>query len=177
MIAQYLFRIGAAAGLGAAAISGAPIRAGTLDLVATRPLDFGAVVVLGSGSKQIDPDGTVASMGLATVGGQREGPAEFTLTYRPGAQTRAATVLLSIGAGGGLTSNGSTGTLADLATDLPGIARLRPGETRVLTLQPCPPPQCDTVFRVGGRLTIAGGARQTTFSFPLQVTARLLAER
>lgn len=181
MIAQHPLRIGPAR-LAAAALAiwgcvGAPARAGTLDLQALRPLDFGALVVLGSGSKQVDPDGIVTSTGLATVSGQREGPAEFTLAYRPDGQTRSATVMFTLGTGGTLSSNGSTGTLASLTTDFPGLGALRPGETRVVTLPPCAPPQCDTVFRIGGRLTVSGGSRQTTFSFPLQVTARLLAER
>lgn len=159
------------------ALWAAPAVGGTLDLAALRPLDFGAIVVLGSGSKQIDPDGSISSSGVSTVAGQREGPAEFTLTYRPDQQTRAATVMLSISTAGPLASNGSVGTLASLATDFPGLGPLRPGESRVVNLPPCPPPQCETVFRIGGRLTLSGGAQQANFTFPLQVTARLLAER
>lgn len=174
MFAKVPVCILAASGL---ALWAAPAAGGTLDLAALRPLDFGAIVVLGSGTKQIDPDGSITSSGLSTVSGQREGPAEFSLTYRPDGQARTATVMITVATAGTLTSNGSVGSLASLATDFPGLGSIHPGETRVVNLPPCPPPQCDTVFRIGGRLTLSGGMRAATFSFPLQVTARLLAER
>ena len=78
--------------------------------------------------------------------------------------------MLVVGAGG-------LGSPATMYLAAAGVGRILPGETRAITLPPCPPPQCDTVLRVGGRLAVSGGSRQTTFSFPLQVTARLLAER
>ena len=156
--------------------AGAPATAGTVELVASRPLDFGAIVVLGSGSKQIAPDGTVSNNGLVSVSGPRQGPAEFTLTYRPDSQTRRAVVQISVTSTAAQSSNGSVGTLAGLTSDLSGIGALQAGASRVVTLAPCPPPQCDTVFHIGGELTVSGGSQQATFTFPVQVTARLLAE-
>ncbi|MBC2652836.1 DUF4402 domain-containing protein [Novosphingobium aerophilum] len=163
-------------GLIALAGTSSPARAGSIELVASRPLDFGAVVVFGSGTKQVTPDGVVSANGLASVPGTREGPGEFVLRYRPDGRTRAALVLVSITTVASQTVAGSTGSLSGLATDLPGGPGLVMGEARPLRLPPCAETVCETSFRVGGTLTVAGGTRQAAFSFPLQVTARLVSE-
>lgn len=153
-----------------------PARAGSIELVATRPLDFGAVVVFGNGTKQVAPDGAVNANGLASVPGVREGPGEFVLRYRSDGRSRAALVMVSITTVASQTVAGSTGNLSALATDLPGGPAIVAGEARSLRLPPCTEMVCETSFRVGGTLTVTGGARQVAFSFPLQVTARLVNE-
>lgn len=153
-----------------------PANAGTVELAANQPLDFGAFVVLGSGTKQIAPDGTVTASGLARVGGVREGPAAFTIRYAPDGPARSAVILVSITTTSPQTRNGSTGTVTGFSTDLPGVPLLTLGETRMITLPRCLSSVCNTVFRIGGRLTVSGGGAATSFSFPLQVTVRLLAE-
>lgn len=160
----------------ASALVAVPASAGTVELVAGQPLDFGAMVVLGNGTKRITPDGLVSASGLATVGPHREGPAEFTLRYRPDGRARAALVLVAMNAPGPATAGATTGSITALSTDLAGLGALTLGDLRTVRLPPCTAAVCDTAFRVGGTLTLAGGGTPTTFSFPLQVTVRLLAE-
>ena len=162
--------------LGCAATS-APLRAdSTLEVVALRQLDFGNLVVLGNGSKQVGADGVIRAAGVATVGRTREGPAEFTLIYRPaGTAARTAVVLLTLDAPSQRSDGGTTATLSNLGSDLAGLSAIVPGAPQVLTLPPCQPPACSTTFHIGGQLSLSGGSN-AVFSFPLQVTARLLAE-
>ena len=157
-------------------LAGPQAAAGTVELVAGPPLDFGAMVVLGKGTKQITPDGLVSASGLATVGPHREGPAEFTLRYRPDGRTRSALILVAMTAPGPATTGATTGAVTALSTDLPGLGALSLGDLRTVRLPPCTAAVCDTAFRVGGTLTLSGGSTPATFSFPLQVTVRLLAE-
>ncbi|MBC2668171.1 DUF4402 domain-containing protein [Novosphingobium piscinae] len=163
----------AAAGL---ALTATPAAAGTVELVVVQPLDFGAMVVLGAARKQITPDGRITASGLAAVPGAREGAAEFILRYRPDSPGRSALLLVTLATASPLTVNGSTGTLTGLATDLPGLLGLTNGQSRTLRLTPCAALLCETRIRVGGTLTLSGGSTAASFSFPLQVTARLLAE-
>lgn len=160
----------------AGALVATPALAGTVELSATQPLDFGAFVVLGSGTKQIAPDGSVTASGLAKVAGPREGPASFNLRYAPDGPRRSAVILISISTASPQTRNGSTGTLTSFATDLPGVPLLTLGETRMITLPRCQSVACNIAFRVGGRLSVSGSGAATSFNFPLQVTVRLLAE-
>lgn len=154
-----------------------PARADSnLELVAGSPLDFGSIVVLGSGTKQIGPDGAITASGLVTVRGPREGPAQFTITYRPGKRTRTAVVQLVFASIPQLSNNGTTGTVSNLASDLPGISLFLPGQSQIYTMPPCPPPSCSVSFRVGGRLSLTGGAAGASFVFPLPISARLVAE-
>lgn len=170
-------RIGAAGALLLAGAIPQPARAdSSLELVAGSPLDFGALVVLGSGTKQIAPDGAITASGLVTVRGPREGPAQFTITYRPGNRTRTAVVQLVFASIPQLSSNGTTGTVSNLASDLPGISLFLPGQSRIYTMPPCPPPACSVSFRVGGRLSLTGGVAGASFAFPLPISARLVAE-
>lgn len=171
----FLRRCVATAALGAV-LAPAPLFAGSVELVPGRPLDFGAMVVFGSGTKQITPEGVVSADGLITVPGAREGPAEFTLRYRPDGRTKSALIMLTLAGAGPQSQRGTSGTLSDLASDLPGIGVLGQGASRTLRLPVCSAPVCDIPFRIGGRLTLSGGASAATFSFPLQVTVRLLAE-
>lgn len=148
----------------------------SLELVAGSPLDFGSLVVLGSGTKQIGADGAVSANGLVTVRGTREGPAQFTLTYRPERRTRTAIIRLFIGSVPQLSAGGTTGTVTDLVTDLPGLRAFLPGRSQIYTMPPCPPPSCTVTFRVGGRLALSGGATGASFTFPLPLSAQLVAE-
>ena len=167
---------GSLAVLLAAGLAAAPAKAGTVELVAGPPLDFGAMVVLGKGTKQITPDGLVSASGLATVGQQREGPAAFTLRYRPDSRARSALVLVSMATPGAVSAGATTGAITALSTDLPGLGALNLGDLRTVRLPPCAATVCDTTFRIGGTLTLSGGTAPAAFSFPLQVTVRLLAE-
>lgn len=162
--------------LAAGLLAAPPAKAGTVELVAGPPLDFGAMVVLGKGTKQITPDGLVSASGLATVGQQREGPAAFTLRYRPDSRARSALVLVSMATPGAVSAGATTGAITALSTDLPGLGALSLGDLRTVRLPPCAAAVCDTTFRIGGTLTLSGGTAPAAFSFPLQVTVRLLAE-
>lgn len=150
--------------------------ASSLELVAGSPLDFGALVVLGSGTKQIGPDGSITASGVVTVRGPREGPAEFTLTYRPGDRTRTALVQLVFAGIPQLSDNGTTGSLSNLISDLPGLTPFLINQVQIYRMPPCPPPACSVSFHVGGRLSLTGGAAGASFAFPLPISARLIAE-
>lgn len=147
-----------------------------LEVVPVRSLDFGSLVLLGSGSKQIDPDGTTTSQGLSTVKGAREGPAEFVLVYRPGAKARNAIVQVTLEQAGTLVVKGTTGTLSNLTTDLSGGITSITNRTMVVKMTACAPPSCSLTFHIGGKLALVGGGADAQFTFPLQVTARLVAE-
>ena len=116
--------------------------ASSLELVAGSPLDFGALVVLGSGTKQIGPDGSITTSGIVTVRGQREGPADFTITYRPGDRTRTAVVQLVFSGIPQLSDNGTTGNLSNLTSDLPGLTPFLINQVQIYKMPPCPPPAC-----------------------------------
>lgn len=154
----------------------APARAGSVEVVAVRPLDFGSIVMFGSGSKRVDPDGASSTDSLLAVRGVREGAAEFTIRYRPDGSAKSPLVSVSIAAAGTRAHRGTVATLDSLVTDLPGLGGLGFGEVRPLQLPVCASPVCDVTFRVGGTLTLSGGDADTAFSFPLQVTVRLLGE-
>ena len=157
-------------------LGAAPAHSGSIEVYAARPLDFGALVVLGDGTKRMAPDGTVSANGVSTVPGQREGPAEFTLRYRPDSPANTAWVRIELAAISPLSADGSTGSVTALAAELPGTSAADMASMRAVRLPPCAATTCETTLRVGGTLSVSGGARQTTFSFPLQVTVRLVAE-
>lgn len=157
-------------------VAASPAKAGTVELVSSRPLDFGAMVVLGKGTKQITPDGLVSASGLATVGQHREGPAEFTLRYRPNGRPRSALILVAMTAPGPASAGATTASVTALSTDLPGLGALNLGDLRTVRLPPCATAVCDTAFRVGGTLNLSGGRTAANFSFALQVSVRLLDE-
>lgn len=154
----------------------APAHASSLEVYADRPLDFGAVVVLGDGTKRVAPDGTVSANGVTSVPGPREGPAEFTLRYLPDRPVRTAWVRIELATTGPIAADGSTGKVTALAAELPGVSAADMAGNRPVPLPRCAAASCETKLRVGGTLSVSGGARQTTFSFPLQVTVRLVDE-
>ncbi len=150
--------------------------AADLDLVATRPLEFGALVVPGSGTVRVSPDGSVTASGIIPLNRARPAPAEFILIYRPRGLIGTGAVQLVLNTPPTLTRDGTTGVLSGISTDLPGFSSLIPGQAQIYTFTACRQPTCTVTFRVGATLTLTGGAADGRFSFPLSFTARVVAE-
>ena len=164
------------AAMACALVGACPAHAGDVELVTGQPLDFGTLLLFGTGTKTINPDGTTSASGVATISGTREGPAEFTLTYRPGNQTRNAIVQITLTQSVSATVLGTTGRVSNLTTDLSGAGQISNGQSVIYTFRSCAPPSCSQTFRIGGKLSLTGSGTDARFSFPVPVTARLVAE-
>ncbi|WP_420382270.1 DUF4402 domain-containing protein [Novosphingobium sp.] len=148
--------------------------AATFTATANQPLSFGTLVVSGSGSRTIAPDGTSTSTGILPLGDSISGPAQFTMTY-----THASGLFLfyflqiqvTMPSANSVTINGVQGTISNFTTDLPGMASLQPGQTGTATVTNCFSPTCTIVFHVGGTLNVTSGNQGAQLVFPLQLVA------
>lgn len=153
-----------------------PLAADTpLVMVTTRALNFGTFAVMGTAVRQVGADGTVTGSGLMAVRGSVESPAEYVVTYS--AKLPVVVLGLTFGSVAPITINGVTGKLDNFVTDLQGLPAIKPGESRTFVIPNCRQPTCSFTFRVGGRLTLNGGAGGGTFVFPLPLSVRLIAEQ
>ncbi len=152
--------------------------AATFTAVANQPLSFGTLVVAGSGSRTISPDGTSTNNGVLPLGDSTSGPAQFTMTY-----THASGLFIfyqlqiqvTLPAASSTNVNGVQGTVSNYTTDLPGLPSLLPGQTGTVTLNTCFTATCTIVFHVGGTLNVTSGTRGAQLTFPVVLITSVTA--
>lgn len=151
-------------------------RADNVVLSADQPLRFGTMVVPGSGSRTISASGGVTDSNLFAVSGPT-GPAQFTLSVDRGGSSNVVSVVVQIVLPSvpSVTQAGVTGTLSALATDLPGLPLLVPGQFASFTISNCATRICTLTFHVGGRIDIVRSSGGAALTFALPVTATVLA--
>jgi len=144
--------------------------AATFTAIANQPLSFGTLVVTGSGSRTIAPDGTSTNNGVLPLGDSTSNPAEFTMTYTHASGLFIFYLLqiqVTLPAANSTTVNGVQGTVSNFTTDLPGLPSLLPGQTGTVTVNNCVSATCTIVFHVGGTLNVTSGTRGAQLVFPV----------
>jgi len=142
----------------------------TFTAIANQPLSFGTLVVSGSGSRTIAPDGTSTNNGVLPLGDSTSSPAEFTMTYTHASGLFIFYLLqiqVTMPAANSTTVNGVQGTVSNFTTDLPGMPSLLPGQTGTVTVTNCLAATCTIVFHVGGTLNVTSGANGAQLVFPV----------
>ena len=145
--------------------------AASFTAIANQPLSFGTLVVSGSGSRTIAPDGTSTNNGVLPLGDSTSSPAQFTMTYTHASGLFIFYLLqiqVTMPSANSTTVNGVQGTVSNFTTDLPGLTTLQPGQTGTITTT-CVTATCTIVFHVGGTLNITSGTRGAQMVFPVML--------
>ncbi|MFM5930716.1 MAG: DUF4402 domain-containing protein [Novosphingobium sp.] len=150
----------------------------TVTITPNAPLRFGTLLVPTTGTRTVNAFGVVSDSGLFTVGGPATGPAQFSLVYDRGNESRRViNIQIQVTFSGlqQVTAGGVVGRLSQLDTDLPVSIGTMTGTTMTLTLRGCAQRRCGTSFRVGGRLQVTRNYGGGELVFPLPAVATVLA--
>ena len=150
----------------------------SIDIVPQKQLRFGSFGVMSSGSRVVSPSGAVTSVGIVPVQGSVTGPAEFTIVYDRGNESKRSLSLVievTLLPAPPMNQRGLVATVSDYTTDLANAPTLAPGQPVTLAIDNCLTRQCSRTFRVGGRLQIQRSSRGGPISIPLPITANLIS--
>lgn len=150
----------------------------SLAITADTSLRFGTFVVLSAGSRTISASGAVTNSGIFPVSSAPVGPAQFTVTYDRGNNSRfplGITFQLLLSNVSPVTQSGVRGTLSGFVSDLPGVPVLVPGRAVTITLPSCATRTCSATFRVGARLDVTRASGGAALTIVLPMTATLIA--
>lgn len=140
-------------------------------------LDFGRMVVVGSGSRRVTAAGAVVDSGVMPAPGGTTRPAQFTVSYDRGNESRRpldVTLEVVLSAPGAVDAGGVSGRLSAFETDLPGYAAIAPGQVLQITLPNCTQRVCSRSFRVGARIDLTRSYGGGTLNLPLPIDATLV---
>jgi hypothetical protein len=146
--------------------------------IAEQPLRFGTLVVSGSGSRTVGPDGSTTNNAVFPLGDSASGPAEFTMTYtRASGDSHFYQLLIQVTLPSTSTVNVNSvqGNLASFTTDLPGLPTLLPGQSGLITINNCVTATCSVTFHIGGTLNVASGSKGAALTFPLMLMTTVTA--
>ncbi|WP_068075834.1 DUF4402 domain-containing protein [Novosphingobium lentum] len=142
-----------------------------------RSLRFGQFAVLGSGSRSLDPTGSVTDIGLFPIGRRDWQSARFTVRHaRAPGVTGPASVVVQIVVTTAPQVVTRMATARIVAFDVTGRGAVQPGEPFEITLTGCASTACTQSIDFGARIEIAGEGDGTTMAFPLSISARVLSE-
>jgi hypothetical protein len=148
-----------------------------LEIVVQKQLRFGTFGVMTSGTRMVSPSGAVTSVAIIPVAGSVTGPAEFTIAYDRGNESRRSISLVIevfLMEAPRVSQGGLSATVTDFTTDLPGISTLAPGRPVTIAIDNCLTRVCARTFRVGGRLQIQRSYGGGTITVPLPIVANLI---
>jgi Domain of unknown function (DUF4402) len=149
-----------------------------LEIISQKELRFGTFGVLTSGSRVVSPSGAVTSIAIIPVAGSATGPAEFTVSYDRGNESRRSLNLVIevfLMEPPRVTQGGLSAAVGDFTTDLPGVTSLVPGRPVTIAINNCQTRVCARSFRVGGRLQIQRSYGGGTINVPLPIVANLIS--
>lgn len=149
----------------------------TLKILPTKELRFGSFGVVTNGSRTVSPTGAVTNVSIMPVQGSLTGPAEFSIVYDRGNETKRPINLVIeviLLAAPPLTQGGIKASVSDFTTDLPGAATLAPGQAVTFSIDNCITRLCTRSFRVGGRLQVQRAYGGGAINIPLPITANVL---
>lgn len=149
-----------------------------LDVIAQRQLRFGTFGVMSSGARVVSPSGAVTNFAIIPASGSVTGPAEFTVVYDRGNESKRALSLVIeviLLPPPPLAQGGLAATVSDFTSDLPEAPVLVPGQPVTLAINNCQTRLCARTFRVGGRLQVQRSYGGGTIAIPLPITANLLS--
>lgn len=145
---------------------------------ADQPLRFGTLLIPFSGSRSISPYGSVTDVGLYAVGNDPVGPAQFTVTYDRGNESRRVleiTLQIFLSPNQFVRVGGVEGLVSDMASDIPGSGDFRTGGQARLTIRNCRERRCSLSFRVGGKIAVSRSSGGASLVLPLSATATVLS--
>ncbi len=161
-----------------AAVSPAAADPARTTVTADVRLDFGKMVVVDNGSRRISASGMVTDSGVLSVSGNSTRPAQFTVSYDRGNESRRPldiTVEVVLSAPGTVTSGGVSGKLSAFETDLPGYGTVTPGQVVRVTFESCAQRVCSRSFRVGARMDLTRRYGGGTLAMPLPIDATVIS--
>lgn len=142
------------------------------------PLRFGSFVVPSSGSRQVTASGMVTNQSIIDAHTGPTGPAQFTIAYDRGNQSRRMldiqieVVLFGVPQ---VTVGGVSARLSSFDTDIPGVSALTPGQAVTISLRNCITRVCSTTFHIGGRLDVTRSYGGAVITVPLPISATVVA--
>lgn len=143
-------------------------------------LRFGSFAVPTSGYREISPTGGVTGAGIFALNSAGTGPAQFTVQYDRGNNSKQAlnlTIDMVFSAPPNFSQAGLTARLTRLQSDLPGYATIAPGQVVRLQVVNCVQRVCSRSFNLGGRLDVDRGFGGGVVEIPIPVDAVVIAER
>lgn len=144
------------------------------------PLRFGALLVPASGTRIVTSRGQVIDTGLFAIGEDPVGPAQFTVTYDRGNESRRpidVDVQVFLSGSGKVRIGAVEGELSQLESDIRSAGGGRDEPIVTLTLTDCRERRCSMTFRVGGRLDVLRTSGGAGLVIALGATASVLAVR
>jgi hypothetical protein len=141
-------------------------------------LRFGTLLVPAAGSRIVSARGTVADVGLYQIGNDPVGPAQFTVTYDRGNESKRSinVVVQVLLAGGQRVRVGSVeAQVSGLESDIAAISGLPSGAIATFTMVNCRERRCTQVFRVGAKLDLVRPAGGAEVVVPLTASATVMA--
>lgn len=149
-----------------------------VSITADRALHFGTFMVFGSGSRTVSAAGAVIDNSIVALEGMASAPARFTVSYDRGNESKHVLDIeleLVISSMPRIREGGVEGAVANLQTDLPGAAQVRPGEAIRLTLAQCRTRVCSRSFHVGGRLDVTRSFGGGVLLIPIPIDAAVIS--
>lgn len=147
-------------------------------VTADQPLRFGTLLVPASGSRTVGARGTVVDAGLYQVGNEPVGPAQFTVTYDRGNESkRSINVVVQVFLAGaqGVRVGSVEAQLSGLESDIAAVSGLPSDALATFTIANCRERRCTRTFRVGARLSLVRAAGGAEVVVPLTALASVLA--
>ena len=152
-------------------MSPAAARKAELQLIEQSPLEFGDLIVLGSGSRTVQPDGRVRDNGVVSVASTPPRAARYVLQYDRGNNANKiynVEVAITFLQPPRFNTGNVNAELLSLSTDLPGFSSVRLNQPITVTLSPCRRRTCELAFNVGGTMVISasGGSADVEIGMP-----------
>lgn len=142
------------------------------------PLRFGTLLVPASGSRTVSSRGQITDSGVFTVGNDPVGPAQFTVTYDRGNESRRSlTIKAQVFLSGNqrFKAGGVEGQLSQLESDIGGSFGFLTDGQIYLTIDDCRERRCSVTFTVGARLTVSRSVGGANLVVPFSASATVLA--
>ncbi|WP_298283091.1 DUF4402 domain-containing protein [Novosphingobium sp.] len=178
-VARPIYAIGALCAL----LAGAPHIEAKVPQVLVRadqPLRFGTLLVPLSGSRTVSPQGQITDIGLFEIRNDPVGPAQFTVTYDRGNESRRSIdieIQIFLSGSQRIRVGGVEGQVSQLTSDISGSGGLMTEGSVRLTIRNCRERQCSVSFRVGARIDLTRSAGGASLVLPLSATATVLSAR
>ncbi|WP_338468531.1 DUF4402 domain-containing protein [Novosphingobium sp. ZN18A2] len=163
-----------------AALAGTPALANppSVSVTADNDLAFGRMIVFSQGSRTVSYTGTVQDSGVMNLPGSTARPAQFTVTFDRGNQSRRpldVMIELVVFPASQVIVGGVTARLGQFDSDLPGASVLTAGQVYQIEFANCVTRTCSRTFHVGGRLDVTRAFGGAAIAIPIPVNATLVA--
>lgn len=142
-------------------------------------MHFGTFMIFGSGRRTLGVNGTVIDNSIIALEGTRPSPAQFTVSYDRGNESRHVLdieIELYITAPDSVQINGVTGRLSALETNIPGASRPAEGQPIRITIPNCRTRVCSRSFSIGGTLDVTRAYGGASLTIPILFDAILLSD-